>query len=262
VTLPLDNGEDARVEADLMVLLTPANPDPRIYVFWSRYAPIGSGETRYEIAVREKSDQTFDDGNWSEVHSLPKAANDDHHDREPFAWIDDDALRVVWSSNRESSGWSIWHSELADLDADDWSAAERLTEPVYSQRAPLPVPLTNGTWLIYRGNRHIVYNSDVYRATETFDERYAGSRTTDVRHQEQIQLRDRFADPQRYSYDTGTNGERTDADRISRDTIGAFLAVDTLTADEVQQGVARLRPVVREFMPATDRVAFVTEEQL
>jgi hypothetical protein len=139
---------------------------------------------------------------------------------------------------------------------------------VCQQRAPLPVALGAGSGsgselgLFYRGNRKRVYNSEIYRATEMHDERYGGSFAADTRHYRLIELRDSFEDPQRYTYDTGKDGVRDDSDRIARDTIGAFIGTDTLTDQEVANGVARLRPIVKEFMPMTDRAVFITDKTI
>ncbi len=261
VTFPLDGGNDPRVEDDLMALVTPAAPNPRIYLFWARQADVTTAAgRRWQITVRVKSNQLLNAANWSALRILPKDTADDHHDREPFALIKDGALEVFWASTREDSGWSVWRSTLLDFAAGTWSAAARITDPVYQQRAPLPVALGTSLGLFYRSSRKCVYSSTIYRATETHDERYGGSFTTDVRHYRLISLRDSFEDPQRYTYDTGVNGVRNDNDRIARDTIGAFINTDTLGDQEVQDGVARLRRVVKEFMPMTDRAVFITDK--
>lgn len=257
VTLPPDGGADPEAQDDIMALALPG--PARIALFWARQAPVASAEgKRWQIALRMKGDQAFDAANWSVVRTLPKASNDDHHDREPYALVNGDGeIEVFWASNREDSGWSVWRSTLLDFGTGSWSTPERITEPVCQQRAPLPVALGDGLGLFYRSNRKRVYESEVYRATETHDERYGGSFTADPRHQGLIGLRDSFEDPQRYTYDTGVDGLRDDGDRIARDTIGAFVETDTLSGEQVAQGIARLRGVVKEFMPMTDRAVFI-----
>jgi phage tail-like protein len=262
ISLPLDGGADPRVQDDIMAVVTPGATE-RIYLFWARPAAVVSADgERWQVAVRMKNDQALDAANWSAVKTLPKAAADNHHDREPFALLNAGGQpEVFWASNREDSGWSVWRSTLLNFETGNWSPAERITEPVSQQRAPLPVALGagSGLGLFYRGNRKRVYNSEIYRATEMHDERYGGSFAADTRHYRLIELRDRFEDPQRYTYDTGRNGVRDDGDRIARDTIGAFIGTDTLTDQEVANGVARLRPIVQEFMPMTDRAVFITD---
>lgn len=261
LTFPGDGGDDPRVEDDIMVVVSPSAPTPRIYLFWARQESITAADgERWQVAVREKSDQVFDAANWSAIHLLPKDVTDNHHDREAFALFNDAGeLEVFWASNREDSGWSVWRSTLQDINTDSWSTAERITEAVYHQRAPIVRPISDGIQILYRSARQLTYSSDVYRASSTRDERYAGSNTVDARHQQLITLRDRFEDPQRYTYDTGVNGERDDSNRIARDTVGAFVETATLDESESSSNVARLRQVLREFMPLTDRVVFVPE---
>lgn len=264
VTLPPDGADDPQVQDDIMAVVSPGLPDPRIYLFWARQHPIAStGEQRWQVALRVKTDQALNAANWSTVHALPKAVVDNHHDREPYALLNAAGeLEVFWASNRDDSGWSVWRSILQDYETDVWDAAERITEPVYGQRAPLPVSLTDGLGLFYRSNRKRVYDSEIYRATEIHDDRYAGSLSVDVRHQQFIQLHGKFEDAQRYTYDTGIDGKRDDGNRIARDTVGAFLSTDTLSEDDVRNGIARLRGVVQEFMPMTDRAVFIPDKSL
>lgn len=264
VTLPPDGMDDPRVQDDIMAVISPGAPDPRIYLFWARQHAIAStGEQRWQVALRVKDNQAPDAANWSSVHELPKAIVDNHHDREPYALLNAaDELEVFWASSREDSGWSIWRSTLQDVATDTWEAAERITEPVYGQRAPLARLITDGLGLFYRGNRKRVYNSEIYRATEIHDDRYAGSLSLDVRHQQFVQLHEKFEDAQRYTYDTGVDGKRDDSNRIARDTVGAFLNADTLSEQEIHNGIARLREVVKEFMPMTDRAVFIPDKSL
>ncbi|MFA6052264.1 MAG: hypothetical protein WC762_06710 [Methylobacter sp.] len=259
IELPLDASLDPQVQDDIMLLVTPSLPNPRLYLFWSRQRPVSSATgSCWQVALRVKTDQLFNNANWSPVHVLPKALIDNHHDREPFAILSSlQQVELFWASNRTDSGWSIWRTTLIDYATDAWSTPERISEAVYQQRAPLAINNPNGLTLLYRSNRHIVYHSDVYRSTENFDERYAGSLFSDVRHQQLIKLRDRFEDPQRYTHDMGDNGKRDDTHRISRDTLGVFLSSETLDDTELHKGIDRLRQVVREFMPITDRAVFI-----
>ncbi|MEI9971362.1 MAG: hypothetical protein WDO73_04500 [Ignavibacteriota bacterium] len=83
------------------------------------------------------------------------------------------------------------------------------------------------TLLAYRSNQSIDYTSSVYSATQTTDSRYGGTTTIDTRNAAKIALRGKLADFQTYVYDAGSNGVRTNNDRIARDTIGLFLTPDT-----------------------------------
>ena len=75
-------------------------------------------------------------------------------------------------------------------------------------------------------------------------------------------LRNKFQDIERYTYDTGAGAVRTNDDWIARDTIGVYLDNDTLGEDVIEDGIARLRPVLQEFMPVTDRAVFISSRQL
>ncbi len=254
VTFPLDGGADARVEADPYVVFDSAST--RIWVFWVRDVAIAADQTRREIAYRIKGDANFDAANWSSVRTLPKPASADYHDRQPAAYIDAGAVELFWSSNRGTQGYGIWHSALTDEATNAWTAAERVTAGPYTQRDPLPVAAGADLWLLFRTNQSIAYQSEVYEATQWVDFRYAGSTSADTRHADKLALRGEFEDFQTYTYDTGTNGKRDDSNWYARDTVGVYLATDTLDAARVQTGTERLRNVLPEFMPITDRAVF------
>ncbi|WP_045855618.1 hypothetical protein [Teredinibacter purpureus] len=267
IRFPLSGGAEPRVQDDMTVLVTPSLPTPRIIVCWAQQTLSALAEAeRWQVIVREKSDQLLDANNWSNSHALPKVGNGDYHDREPAILLNNlNTLEIFYSSNRGDSGWSIWQTTLIDLASDSWSPQERLTDGVYQQRSPCVLPYEDdgeAIQLVYRSNRKRVYNSDVYRASETHDERYAGSTIVDSRHHQCLALHNTFEDPQRYTYDTGTNGVRGDRNRIARDTVGEFLATHTLDTDEVKHEIERLRSVVREFMPVTDRVVFIPSQHM
>ncbi len=254
VTFPLDSGADPRVEADPYVVFDPAST--RIWVFWAREVAIAPDQTRWEIAYRVKSDTNFDDANWSNVRTLPKPASADYHDRQPAARIDGGALELFLSSNRGTKGYGIWSSALTNEATNTWAAAVQVTAGTYTQRDPLPVAAGADLWLLFRSNRSIAYQSEVYEATQWVDFRYAGSTSADTRHADKLALRGEFEDFQTYTYDTGTDGKRDDSNWYARDTVGVYLATDTLDAARVQAGTERLRNVLPEFMPITDRAVF------
>jgi phage tail-like protein len=265
VDLPVAGG-DPRVSADVCVLIEASIPTPRIYLFWSRMAETSTpSRERWEVAYAVKEDLNLDDANWSAVQSLPKdTANDDHHDREPCVILSGTDVELFWSSNRGDAGWSIWRSILTDHTTNTWDAAqtELLTPGAYSQRNPLPLVSDGNTLLIHRSNQGIAFKSRVYGATETVDERYAGSTTMDVRQGQKLVLRKRYEDIQHYTYDSGQAGVRGNDDWIARDTVGVYLKSSTLSEEEIESGVARLKPVLKEFMPATDRAVFITTREL
>jgi hypothetical protein len=109
------------------------------------------------------------------------------------------------------------------------------------------------------------YPSAVYGATETVDNRYPGSMTTDTRHAQKIALREDFDDIQAYSYDAGNPNSAVtpgNADWYARDTVGLYLDTDTLDEDVLQAGVDRVAPVLADFMPMTDHAVFIPRRNL
>lgn len=257
IAFPLDGGVDPRVEAELSVLFDPATT--RIWLVWSRDTTLAGDQTRREIAYRIKGDANFDAANWTAVQTFPKPGGGDYHDREPAARLDAGGrTELYWSANRDPQGYGIWRSVLTNEGANTWSAPERLTEGPYSQRAPLPIALNGEIGLIFGANQSITYPSAVYAATVSTDFRYAGATAVDTRNTAKIGLRGAFEDFAAYTYDTGPLGNRGNDDWYARDTVGLYLAADTLDADRVDSAVDRIRGVLGGFMPMTDRAVFIT----
>ena len=253
VTFPLDVGVDPRVEADPYVVFDSLGG--KIWVFWARQVAIAAVQTRWEIAYRIKDDADFDDTGWGSVRTLPKLA-DDYHDRQPAARIVAGGVELFWSSNRGTKGYGIFSSALTEA-TNVWALPPaQVTAGTYTQRDPLPVAAGADLWLLFRSNRSVSYQSEVYEATQWVDFRYAGSTSADTRHADKQALRGKFEDFQTYTYDTGTNGRRDDSNWYARDTVGVYLATDTLDAARVRAATERLRNVLPEFMPITDRAVF------
>jgi hypothetical protein len=251
-------GDDPRVEGDPFVLFHPSAPTQPLWLFWGRQETTAEpGSTRWSIVYRTKGGLDAAVSDWSDIHTLPKADEDDH-DREPAAIVDGAGnIELFWSSNRDGS-WSVWRNTL-DVAAAAWETAEAVTSSPYSQRDPLPLADDDGLLLIYRANQSLTYQSQVYGATETIDFRYAGSTTAHSRNAAKIGLRQEFGDFQTYTYDTGQAGQRTNEDWYGRDTIGLYLAPDTMDADKINQGITRIDRILAEFMPITDRAVFITQ---
>ncbi|HEX2187407.1 MAG TPA: phage tail protein [Longimicrobiaceae bacterium] len=256
---PRDGGADPRVEEEPSVLFHPGEPNRPLWVLWSRREPgPAPGQTRWTVALRAKggADPTVDD--WGPVRTLPRPAPA-VNDREPAAVVDAGGdLRLFWSSDR-GGGRGVWRATLALApDPPVWGAAAALTPPPYAGRAPLPLPAAAGGVLLYRSDRSVEYASGVYGATATVDFRYAGSITPHARDAARLDLRGAFGDLGGYTFDSG----RTNDDRYRRDTLGLFLAPDTLDPEAVERGRERLAAVVPEFLPATDRAVLVTSAEL
>jgi phage tail-like protein len=257
-TFPLDAGADPRVEDDVFVLFHPTSAGQPLWVFWARQEATTPGQTRYSIAYRVKQTLNPNVADWGAVRTLPKTAPADYHDREPAAVVDGSGnVEVFWSSNQAGS-WSIWHNAL-NVGTFNWGTVQPITTDPYSQRASLPLSISGETLLMYRSNESLSYASQVYGATETIDFRYAGSTTPHVRNAAKLGLQGKFDDSLVYTYDAGQNGTRTNDDHYARDTIGLYLTPDTADANKITAGVARIDPVLREFMPLTDRAVFITK---
>lgn len=255
-------GDDPLVQEDPFVLFR--RSDNSIMVFWARRnAAGGTGEKPWTIAYRIKAGLDPDvSGDWSDIGVLskdPPAAV--YSDREPAAFINAAGnVELFWSSNR-SGGYSIWRG-VFNAAAHSFENREQITLDPYSQRQPLPVSAGGSAMLLYRSNESLEYQSRVYRATKTMDFRYAGCTTVDTRNTAKIGLQAQFEDIQTYTYDTGTNGKRTDDDWYARDTIGCYLSNDAIDAGAVNSGINRIRNVIGEFMPITDRAVFIPRHLL
>jgi len=257
VTFPLDAGNDPRVEGDLIALFHPTSATQPIWLFWARHEPAATpGQSRWSIAYRFK--QGLDPAvlDWSAVTELPKPSAD-NHDREPAPVVDSAGnIELFWSSTR-SGGWTLWQDTL-NIGTLLFGAPAQLTNTPYSNRAPLAVNTTAGTLLVFRSNQSLPHSSSVYRATQTLDVRYNGTTTVDTRNTAKIALFGKFEDFQTYTYDTGTNGVRTNNDRIARDTIGLYLTPDTADPVQIKATISRLAGALGDFMPVTERAVFIT----
>jgi hypothetical protein len=257
VVFPLDAGQDPRVEGDLIALFHPTSVTQRIWLFWARHEPGGpSGQSRWTIKFRIKSGLDPAVSDWSAVGSLPKAAPD-NHDREPAPIVATGGnIELFWSSTR-TGGWTLWHDTL-DIGTLLFGAPQQLTNSPYSNRAPLAVAAGTETLLVFRSNESLPHTSSVYGATQTLDIRYNGATTADTRNTAKIALFGKFEDFQTYTYDSGTNGTRTNADRIARDTIGLYLTPNTVDPVQIAAMVSRLANALGDFMPVTERAVFIT----
>ena len=220
VDLPLDGGQDPRVERDLFVLFHPTSANQRLWLFWARQEAGGpTGQSRWTIAYRVKQGLNPTAADWSAVRALPKATPDNReHDREPCAILAGGNIELFWSSTR-AGGWTLWNAIL-DIGTFNWSAVRQLVATPYTNRAPLAIETPTGTVLAYRSNESLPHVSSVYGATRTLDTRYGGTTTVDTRNAAKLALRGTFEDFQTYTCDSGQNGVRSNNDRIAGDTIG------------------------------------------
>jgi hypothetical protein len=255
-TMPQDGGQPVDVDDDLIAVINPS-PAGILWLFWSRHDPASAGQTRWSIACRVKKalDPTVAD--WSVVQVLPKSSPD-VHDREPAPLpAANGNLELFWATTR-GGGWSIGHAQL-DTTALTWSTPDFIAPGPYSQRAPLAIGTgsgsTAGTLLTYRTNQSLAYQSPLAGAEQTLDDRYAGTTTVRTTDAAKLALRGAFEDFQAYTYQ---GGALTDADRITRGTIGLFVTPGTSDPTAIAAAVSRLQAVLPEFMPVTARAVVIT----
>lgn len=260
VDFPADAlGMDPRPLTDLYVFFHPTDPAQPIWVFWSRKEPTGEpNQTRWQIFYRVKEGTDPNNtSDWSEIRELPKGSSDSD-DREPAVLLNDDgSIDVFWTSNRSES-WCIWQSTL-DITTHTWGSVTRITESAYSDRTPLPIIIDDERRLVYRSNESLSYSSEVYRATETVDARYAGSTTFDIRNTAKRSLFEQFEDFQTYTYDTGEAGELSDEDWYARDTIGLYLTPNTNDEALLNRQKEIIKGTLPGFLPIQNRAVLILE---
>jgi hypothetical protein len=252
---PLDGGEEPRVEDDLFVLFHPTDAARPLWLFWARQGADGRAEIAFR--VKQSLDPAAADG--EAIQTLPHAGTDSH-DREPGGLVNASGqIELFWSSNLHGS-WSIWRNTLEPA-TGAWGASERVTPDPYTQRNPLPVAgaADDDLWLIYRSNESLAYKSTLYHATATRDNRYAGSTTVDTRNRAKLALHRQFADFQTYTYDSGSQGQRTNENWYGRDTVGVYLTPNTEDQNLILRNQAVLANILQQFLPVQVRPIFVIE---
>jgi hypothetical protein len=255
--LPLDGGQAPRVEDDLFVLFHPTSANQRLWLFWARHEPGGpAGQTRWSIVYRIKQGLDPAAADWSPIRPLPKAGAGGYHDRQPAALLAAGGdIELFWSSTQDG-GWAVSRNTLA-ISPLTWGTNQRLGTGAATRRAPLAFDTGTGTLLAYESNQSIAYASDAYGATHTLDHRYAGTTTVDTTGAAKLALLGRFDDFQTYTYDTGSNGQRTDSNRVARDTVGLYLAPTAAAPQVTDEAISRLAGVLAEFMPVTARAVLI-----
>jgi len=263
-SLPSGAAGDPPMLDDLIAVFHPTDPAQRLWLSWAGLTPTTSEQaaglprqTRWTLAYRVKAglDPSADD--WSQTRTLPKPepAPGPPHDREPYPVVRaDGSLDVFWSSDRGGQ-LAIWQATL-DRATHAWGEPTQVATSAEATRAPLVFSQANATRLVFRSSESVRYIGGLYGAVQTVDSRYAGSSTLQTRDTRALARRGTFDDTGTYLYDTGRGGVRTDDDWYARDTIGVYLAGAT---DEAQQ--SRLRLVLRELMPLTDRAVFIKDAE-
>ncbi|MFI5910933.1 hypothetical protein [Dactylosporangium sp. NPDC051541] len=256
-TMPLDGGVAPRVEDDLFVLFHPTSSAGRLWLFWARQEPGGpAGQTRWRIVYRVKQALDPRAADWSQIRPLPKSGSGGYHDRQPAALLAGGGNIELFFSSTQDGGWGVSRN-LLTTSSVTWGSNERLGTGAYTRRAPLAFDTGAGTLLAYRSNQSIAYGSDVYGATHTLDNRYAGSTTVDSTAQPKRLLFGKLDDFQTYTYDTGSSGRRNDDNRIARDTVGVYLGPTKAVPQVTDEAISRLAGVLADYLPVTARAVFV-----
>jgi len=268
VDFPADGGDEPRVEKDLFVLFHSKGADDNggIWVFWSRKKLETNGlRGCWEIAYREKPLDGSIENDWEPIKTLPKVTSTqdemgEYDDCDPAAIVNAyGEIEFFWASNRSGRSWGVWTIKLTEIDSTGLDSAEIPINNPYSQRAPLPLPMDNGISLVYRSNRSISYQSDLYRATETTDFRYAGCVTIDIRNKARNAVQGMYDDFQTYTYDTGENGKPTNNDWYARDTVGLYLTPDTDDLRLITKNQEVIKGILERFLPIQNRTIFIIE---
>jgi hypothetical protein len=255
---PLDAGADPRVEGAPFVVFHPTDATQPLWVFCARTEPVGAaGQWRWRIVYRVKASLNPSLADWSPIRALPPGPAESQ-DREPAAVVKSNGdVELFWSSTR-TGGWSVWRATVNRV-TQVWGTPEMLSTSPYTHCDPLPIAIATGTMLVYHASDSVPYTSTVYRATETVDHRYAGSTTMDARNTAKRALWGTFGDIQTFTSDVGQHGERTNANRYARETVGLYVTPDTADPVVIQRNQHLLRTALREFLPAPVRTVFVTE---
>jgi hypothetical protein len=255
---PLDAAGDPRVEGPPFIVFHPTDAAQRLWIFWTRTEPVGAtGQRRWRIVYRVKASLNTSAADWSAIRVLPPGPALSQ-DREPAALVKVNGdVEVFWSSTRNGN-WSIWRATV-NRTTHAWGTAEMLINSPYTQCDPLPIPRTEGTMLVYHANESVKYTSTVYAATETVDQRYAGSTTVDINNTAKRALWGTFGDFQTFTSDVRKDGEQKNASQYARETVGLYLTPDTTDQAVIRRNQNLLSNALREFLPAPVRTVFRTE---
>jgi hypothetical protein len=255
---PLDGGADPRVEGAPFLMFHPTDRRQPLWVFWARREPASKpGPQRWRIVYRVKATLDPRAMDWSAIRALPPGPADTE-DREPAAMVKANGeVELFWSANRNGSR-SILRATV-NLTSHVWTIPELLTRSPHSQSDPLPVSLGSSAMLLYRANDGVKYASALYSATETVDNRYAGSTTVDMRNTAKRALWGTFDDFQAFTSDVRIDLERPRGRVYAREAVGLWLSPTTSDRGEIQRNQSLLQSALGEFLPAQVRAVFRIE---
>lgn len=256
---PDDAGHDPRLESEPFAISFQSGSAHRLALFWARREAAGGPDSkRWSLVSRVKADNdpavTAD---WGPVRVKAKDSPLTN-DNDPAARVvAGSQLEVFWSSDGAGSR-SIFRVDY-DVETDSWGTDEQVTNSPYTERYPCPIVIDSERRVLLRSNHHLLYTSEVYKATETMDMRYAGSVSAVSANIARNSLHGTFKDFQSYTYDVGAGGAMTDRNWYSRETMGIYLTPDTEDPHLISRNQKLLRGVLHQFIPIQVRYVFVIE---
>lgn len=255
---PQDGGQDVIVESIPSALFQTSGGPQRIVLFWAQREDAGAGQKRWSLAYRVKTSiDPFNSGDWDSVEIKSKALAETN-ESDPIAVTGEGDLLQIFFSSDHSGSWAIWQTDL-DISSGSWGTDSQIGDSPFTERYPLPMTVNGEQTLLYRSNKHLQYTSDVYKATETFDLRYAGSVSAVADNIAKNALHGTFNDFQAYTSDVGLNGKMTDSNWYSRETMGIYLTPDTEDPGLILRNQKVLRGVLHQFIPIQTRYVFIIE---
>jgi phage tail-like protein len=235
----------------------------RLWVFWSRKKDNGF----WNIFSRTTTVLNFPsltDANWNQVENSPETVSYDN--REPAAAIAPTGKIELYFTSNRTNGWNIWTRTFTPTLQGTESA---VTNEQATYRAPSPLRVSDArTRLFLRSNDMMTYTSTMYPKAQTYDARYSGSTSVDMRNPLKLSLRGNIRDLQRYTHDarrdsqTGasTSGTLNIAGLYARDSAGVYLTPDTNDEEFILRQRQFFVNAIQRFAPIQVRMAFLIDQ--
>jgi phage tail-like protein len=236
--------------------------DGRLWVFWERKKANGL----WNVFSRTTTNLNFaslTNADWVETENLPAPASFDN--REPAATLAPTGEVELYFASNRTDGWNTWTRFVTP---STQGPEANITNGQATQRAPAPlrIPPTR-VRLFFRTNDTFIYTSSVYPAAQTFDARYSGSTTVDMRNPTKLSLRGTMRDLGRYTYDV-RRPDPGDPEPVqglpeglyARDSVGVYLTPDTDDQALILRQRRLFANALRRFIPIQVRLSFLIDE--
>jgi hypothetical protein len=234
----------------------------RLWVFWGRKKANGL----WNVFSRTTTNLTFpslSNADWTEAENLPTPASFDN--REPAATLAPTGEVELYFASNRTDGWNTW-TRLVTPSIQSPEASVTNGQATRRAPAPLRIPPTR-VRLFFRTNDAVAYTSSVYPAAQTFDARYSGSTTVDVRNPTKISLRGTLGDLGRYTYDVRRPDPGDPAPvkglpggLYARDSVGVYLTPDTDDQALILRQRRLFANALRRFIPIQVRLSFLIDQ--